>query len=217
MGKSIFLCQDYRLTLDTEDPLSWVLNPLHIRSTEYVVTCSSALQHVLWAGCAKHCQSILSPIWHSLGLVNNVKNPNSIRIAKQSAIVESLCCAPEMAANASDVEHGRSAHPRRTRQKPWFLKETAINWWIQIAAMFLDFAFGVTAIVVAILFGVFTILAWVAGRNTVKQAQIANQISLLSFCVSTKVSIHPRSQFLVAKLCRRVVRASLPARAFLRM
>lgn len=34
-----------------------------------------------------------------------------------------------------------------------------------MAAMFLAFAFGVTAIVVAILFGVFTILAWVAGKT----------------------------------------------------
>jgi hypothetical protein len=36
--------------------------------------------------------------------------------------------------------------------------------------MFLAFAFGVTAIIVPILFGVFTILAWVAEKNAVKHS-----------------------------------------------
>jgi hypothetical protein len=88
-----------------------------------------------------------------------------------------------------DVEQGRSLSHRKILRKPRWLKEKTINWGLQIAAIVLAFTFGVTAIVVAILFGVFTILAWIAGNNAVKQAQIANKLSLLSLCISTTVRI----------------------------
>jgi hypothetical protein len=97
-----------------------------------------------------------------------------------------------MATNTTDtpdVEQGRSLRHRKTLRKPRWLKEKTINWGLQIAAMVLAFTFGWTAIVVAILFGVFTILAWIAGNDSVKQAQIANKLSLLSLCISTAVRI----------------------------
>ena len=90
----------------------------------------------------------------------------------------------EHAASRSSVPNSRPT----TRRRKWFLRDNAINWWLQIAALFLAFSFGVVAIIVAILFGIFAILAWATGNSTLKQAQIANQLSLLSICVSTRVS-----------------------------
>jgi hypothetical protein len=42
-------------------------------------------------------------------------------------------------------------------------------------------------IIFAITFGIFAVLAWEAGANQLKQAEIANQLTLLSYCAPTSV------------------------------
>jgi hypothetical protein len=39
----------------------------------------------------------------------------------------------------------------------------------------------------AITFGIFAVLAWDLGANQLKQAEIANQLTLLSYCAPTSV------------------------------
>jgi hypothetical protein len=43
------------------------------------------------------------------------------------------------------------------------------------------------AVIFAITFGIFAILAWQSGANQLKQAEIGNQLTLLSYCASASV------------------------------
>ena len=45
----------------------------------------------------------------------------------------------------------------------------------------------IAGIVFAITFGIFAVLAWEAGANQLKQAEIANQLTLLSYCAPASV------------------------------
>lgn len=45
----------------------------------------------------------------------------------------------------------------------------------------------IAAIVFALTFGIFEVLAWEAGANQLKQAEIANQLTLLSYCAPASV------------------------------
>jgi hypothetical protein len=51
----------------------------------------------------------------------------------------------------------------------------------------LNFLLLIATIVFAITFGIFEILAWETGVNQFKQAEIANQLTLLSYCASASV------------------------------
>jgi hypothetical protein len=48
-----------------------------------------------------------------------------------------------------------------------------------------NFVLQLLAIGLAVLFGVYTALAYPLSKSSLQQAQIANQLSLLSFCTSS--------------------------------